>query len=98
MKHNVTVRFEWKLRDFWVGGYWKRGRLQTDVWICLLPCLPIHIIFWRVECPQCGALVKKLSKEEPTGHEFCCIHCAWNPDGCRCRYGELGLPEKNLPL
>lgn len=53
----VTVRitrakFEWKVEDLWVGVFWKHGdittdegqkRMWTDVWICLLPCVPLHL-------------------------------------------------------
>lgn len=47
------VRLEFKLADMWVGAFWRRGRYFNDetgltvktleIWICLLPCLPIHV-------------------------------------------------------
>lgn len=47
-----TLRLEWKPQDCWVGVFWKRSdqRLLTqagpltalDVWVCILPMLPIH--------------------------------------------------------
>ena len=49
-------KFEFKLEDFWVGVFWKhtnaktdRGevRFATDIWICFLPCLPLHITIFR---------------------------------------------------
>lgn len=40
---HVHARFEWKLADFWVGVFWKRAATSTDIWICLLPCVPLHI-------------------------------------------------------
>jgi hypothetical protein len=41
----VAVRLEWKLADLWVGAFWSFDKATGgDVWICLLPCLPIHII------------------------------------------------------
>lgn len=52
----VYVRFEFKLQDMWVGTYWKRVNCSTDdgikpfttdIWICILPCLPIHITIWH---------------------------------------------------
>lgn len=39
-----SARFEWKLNDFWVGAFWRRwGRHRFDLWICLIPCIPLHI-------------------------------------------------------
>lgn len=45
------VALEFKLPDFWVGVFWKSAEelspmfaaKRLDVWVCLLPCLPIHI-------------------------------------------------------
>lgn len=34
------LSLEFKRADLWVGAFYT----ETDVWICLLPCLPIH---WR---------------------------------------------------
>ena len=54
----IRARFEWKLQDLWVGLFWKRGRDEwfesgdafftcerLDVWICVLPCVPLHIVW-----------------------------------------------------
>jgi len=40
--------------DVWVGVYWRKylhhdpvfGQ-RWDVWICLLPMLPLHVWWWR---------------------------------------------------
>lgn len=40
----MKIQLEFKLEDLWVGMYWKRSEDRTDVWVCLLPCLPIHFI------------------------------------------------------
>lgn len=49
------IQLEFKLQDFWVGAYWKketyshpkkRNMTRLDVWVCLIPCLPIHIIIF----------------------------------------------------
>lgn len=47
----LSAAFEFKLQDCWIGAYWKRiesssvscERVQVDVWVCLLPCLPLHV-------------------------------------------------------
>lgn len=54
----LRIRLEFKLNDLWVGAYWQwheapadmtscfpvlsRPRRVLDVWVCLLPCLPLH--------------------------------------------------------
>lgn len=42
--------FSWELllepRDLWVGVYWDTcgfTHIRTDIYVCLLPCLPIHV-------------------------------------------------------
>lgn len=53
------IALEWKVEDCWVGAFWKRARLLSvpepatdghmiDIWVCLLPCLPIHLTFRRL--------------------------------------------------
>ena len=37
--------FEFKLQDLWIGAYWKRIGNCVDIWICLLPCVPLHICY-----------------------------------------------------
>jgi hypothetical protein len=54
----MRVRLEFKIEDMWIGVYWKSSCTtlahmdgkepevtynQLDIWVCLLPCLPIHI-------------------------------------------------------
>lgn len=48
MKRFVGWRahFELKWRDIWVGLYWKQIGNCIDVWICFIPCIPLHISWW----------------------------------------------------
>jgi hypothetical protein len=48
----TRAKFEWKVEDLWVGVFWKHGygqfddgpkRMWTDVWICFIPCVPLHL-------------------------------------------------------
>lgn len=48
----TRVQFEWKIEDLWIGVFWRHGyaqfdagdrRMFTDVWICLVPCCPLHV-------------------------------------------------------
>jgi hypothetical protein len=42
----ITLRVEWKVQDCWIGVFWRRvGLLGYDWWVCLLPCLPIHVCY-----------------------------------------------------
>lgn len=46
--HYFRVRPEFKRADCWVGAFWRTehepngGYRNIDVWVCLLPMLPIH--------------------------------------------------------
>ena len=41
---NLTL--EWKPQDLWVGAFWKRIGNCIDVWVCIIPCVPIHFSCW----------------------------------------------------
>ena len=47
-KSGWHCRLEFKLEDMWVGAFWKNGGIDFDLWVCLLPCLPIHV-FYRAD-------------------------------------------------
>jgi hypothetical protein len=38
-------------RDIWIGVYWNSERhggwRELTVWVCLLPMLPIRVLFWK---------------------------------------------------
>lgn len=46
---DTVVSLEFKAADLWVGAYWSTiededgDRLGADLWVCLLPCFPIHV-------------------------------------------------------
>lgn len=44
----LAIRFEKKWQDVWVGAYWHRSIGGMDIWICILPTLPIHIRIFKV--------------------------------------------------
>jgi hypothetical protein len=37
------VSLEWKPQDIWVGTFWRNGPDRLDVWVCLIPCVPLHV-------------------------------------------------------
>lgn len=50
----MRLRFEFKLEDFWIGAFWRvqnvaAGRKFIDVWICFVPCFPLHIELERFD-------------------------------------------------
>ena len=59
----MKVTLEFKKEDFWVGAYWRYDRAYQiwHLWICLLPCLPIHITWDRVP-HEAKLLAKALDK------------------------------------
>jgi len=69
----VRIRVEFKAQGLWVGAFWKSRiwecppgvpyEKEIDLWICLLPMLPIHLTWstpvdagWdRNSCLACGS-------------------------------------------
>ncbi len=41
---NAWLSLEFKPQDLWIGAYWHRpAKGLLHVWVCLLPCLPVHL-------------------------------------------------------
>jgi hypothetical protein len=55
----VRVRLEFVPQDLWVGAYWRISdpdlgharRRRVDVWLCLLPCLPLRLTWFYEVAP-----------------------------------------------
>ena len=54
----MRITLEWKPQDCWVGLFWRvtrphfeatRAIARVDVWICVVPMLPLHVWWWRNE-------------------------------------------------
>ena len=64
----MKVTIEFILNDLWVGAYWRRDKVYGlfHLYICLVPCIPIHITFDRVyhEAKKLSPLVSKVLKED----------------------------------
>jgi hypothetical protein len=41
---NWGLALEFKIQDLWMGVFWKNNPYDIDIWICLIPCFPIH--YW----------------------------------------------------
>lgn len=50
MRQRWHIEIKWEPRDLWVGVYWTRATLSFHVYVCLLPCVPIHL--WRMTSPN----------------------------------------------
>jgi hypothetical protein len=44
----MHCRFEFKAADCWVGLFWRWKILRLDLWLCLFPCLPLHVTLVRL--------------------------------------------------
>jgi hypothetical protein len=45
------LRLESKLADLWVGAFWSStpaspDTARLDFYLCLVPCLPLHLVLW----------------------------------------------------
>lgn len=47
-----NAQFEWKFQDFWIGAFWKRTGGSVDLWVCLIPCVPLHVSWWHRKDPE----------------------------------------------
>lgn len=50
-----------------------------------------------MQCYNCEATITGVGGQDSKGRWVCCPHCVFNPLGCRCRFGEHGVPETYLP-
>jgi hypothetical protein len=37
-------------RDCWIGVYWTPATFSFHLYVCLIPCLPLHL--WRMTAPE----------------------------------------------
>lgn len=37
------VQFQWDPRDLWIGAFWRRSDLCLHIFVCFLPCVPLHV-------------------------------------------------------
>ena len=41
-----NVSIQWKPQDLWIGAFWRRIGNAFDVYVCIVPCIPIHFSCW----------------------------------------------------
>lgn len=87
----TSVRAEWVFEDAWLGVFWRREGRCLEVWVCLLPFLPLHFERWdkcvphptdNIACKHCGAIIRISGKSVPgvgwymdMDQNFCSKHC-----------------------
>jgi len=40
---NLKVQFQLEFRDLWIGLFWRETEIAWHFYICLVPCIPLHI-------------------------------------------------------
>lgn len=58
----TSTRLEFKLQDLWVGAYWDTSATGWDLWVCLLPCLPIHVTHTKASTPEPQSEVEAINQ------------------------------------
>lgn len=59
----MKVSLGFKLADLWIGVYYERRTDGLHLWVCLLPCAPVHLFFPRKDSPVIETLVRDSAKE-----------------------------------
>ncbi|GCF07349.1 hypothetical protein KDI_09130 [Dictyobacter arantiisoli] len=39
----MKAQFEFKIVDLWVGAFLKRSDNILHIWVCFIPCIPLHV-------------------------------------------------------
>ena len=69
MKRKIKVGIEFEPRDLWVGVYWDYQGIGTlkhlDIYVCIVPMLPIHITFIQAKLSHFKFGPKIYSKDDP---------------------------------
>ncbi len=76
----MKVSIELKLADMWIGIYWRQAGDILHIWLCFLPCIPVHLQFAQhsVRCEACG---KQFQPSQgyyaPGEYAYCSDCCHW---------------------
>ena len=41
-----SYHIEWKPQDCWIGAFWRQDGCCVDLWLCVLPMVPLHVSWW----------------------------------------------------
>ncbi|KKL67821.1 hypothetical protein LCGC14_2131120 [marine sediment metagenome] len=39
----LKVQIQWEPRDWWVGTFWRKTEIAVHLYVCIVPCLPLHV-------------------------------------------------------
>lgn len=60
-RERVKAQFQWEPRDLWAGLFWRVNRemprpyYTLHLYVCLVPCVPLHVTILRVAaCERAG--------------------------------------------
>ena len=45
--YTMKITLEYKIQDFWIGLFWQTKAGKLHIYVCLIPCFPIHIALDR---------------------------------------------------
>jgi hypothetical protein len=45
----MKARIEFKLADAWIGAFWKQSQGVLHIWVCIVPCFPLHMEIRRLD-------------------------------------------------
>lgn len=40
---DLKAQFQFELKDIWIGLFWQKTDIALHFYICLIPCVPLHI-------------------------------------------------------
>lgn len=43
----LKAQLQFEPRDLWVGVFWRKTDIAVHVYLCLIPCIPLHITVLR---------------------------------------------------
>ncbi len=46
---DLKMQFQFECRDMWIGMFWRRTKVALHLYICLIPCVPLHVTWARAE-------------------------------------------------
>jgi hypothetical protein len=88
------IGLEFKAADLWIGAFWKRDGIWWHLWVCLVPCFPLHLTWMtrkrlglpglrdpKAPCTEYEPNVRRkaMADCETDGH-YLCSGCAWRKE------------------
>lgn len=46
---HAKIGISFEPRDIWVGVFWTKTLFDIRIFVCIVPCIPIYLAFWRTE-------------------------------------------------